>query len=94
MSSNRWMKRLSMAGIVAVVTACAPMGTSAPQADQGVVGKPAAAACQASDGSMVSDSTVVYKCAVPGQGVTGCARYTCQRCTNGTWGGEYTCRLP
>jgi hypothetical protein len=94
MDSNRCMKRLFAVGVLFVVTACAQTGTPASSSGEASAGQAASAACQASDGSSVSDGTVVSKCAVPGQGVTTCPRYTCRRCTNGAWSGEYTCRLP
>lgn len=94
MSSNRCFKRLLAAGVVSVFTACSQMGTSSSQPGAPSAAPSAGSACQASDGSMVSDGTIAAKCAVPGQGVTTCPRYTCRRCSNGAWSGEYTCRVP
>lgn len=93
MFSTESLKRLLAVGIVFFFTACAQMGTPASQSGEAGAAQPAGGACQAADGSLVSDGTVAAKCAVPGQGVTSCPRYTCRRCSNGAWSGEYTCRL-
>ncbi len=92
MFSNRCLRLLWAVGIVFLVAACVQTGPQGSQAAQTVATKPAGAACRASDG-VVANGTVVYHCAVPGQGVTGCPRYTCRRCNDGTWGSEYSCRL-
>lgn len=94
MFPNRCLKRSLAAGAFSLFTACAQMGAPASQPREASAVRPAGAACQASDGSMVSDGTIAAKCAVPGQGVTTCPRYTCRRCSNGAWSGEYTCRVP
>lgn len=91
--SNRSLKLSLAAAIVSFVTACSQMGASASHPGEASAAQSTGAACQASDGSRVSDGTVVSKCAVPGQGISTCPRYTCRRCTNGVLSGEYTCRL-
>ena len=90
MFSNGSLKRLLAAATIAFTAACSQMGPSASNTDAAGAAKTTGAACRAPDGSMVSDSTVVYRCAVPGQGITSCPRYTCRRCTNGAWSGEYS----
>ena len=92
MFSNRCLKRSLAAAIVSLAAACSQMGTPVSRPGEGSAANPAGA-CQATDGSTVSEGTISYKCAVPGQGVANCPRYLCQRCTNGAWSGEYTCRL-
>ena len=95
MSSSRCRLKLILTmAIVSMLAGCAPMGARAPQNDgQAAATKPAGGACRASDGSTIADGTVVYRCAVPGQGVTQCPRYVCQKCDGGTLSGEYTCQL-
>jgi len=92
MSSIRCLKLLPVFGLVLAVAGCAHGESSASQPDQTAVVKPAGA-CQAGDGGLVADGTIASRCAVPGTGVTDCPRYTCRRCNNGTWGGEYSCLL-
>lgn len=92
MSLNRCWKLLPIVGVSVVLVACGQMGGATSRGDETVIAKPAGGACQSVDGP-VADGTIVSKCAVPGQGVTDCPRYTCRRCNGGTWGGEYTCRL-
>ena len=93
MFSIRWLKRLSALGACSVVVACAQMPGSQSPPEETAATKPASA-CRAPDGGLVADNAIKYKCVLPGQGITDCQRYACQRCINGTWGGEYTCQLP
>jgi hypothetical protein len=86
-SSQLWLAL----GVGLAAGACAQGEKSAPPPDQIVKAKPAGA-CQGSDG-VVADNVVVYRCVVPGQGITSCPRYVCKRCNNGTWTGEYSCQL-
>lgn len=92
MSSVRCLKLWSALGICTALAACAQVGGSAPQASQSAAVKPAGS-CQTPDGSLVADSTIVHRCAIPGQTVTGCPQYLCQRCNDGTWSNEYSCSL-
>ncbi|PMS21124.1 hypothetical protein C0Z18_07985 [Trinickia dabaoshanensis] len=96
MSSNRWFKPLWIAGLVSIACACTPMGAGAPSgnaANAANTGVSVGAGCRAPDGSMVADGTIVSKCTLPNQPISRCPSYTCQRCTSGQWGGEYSCRL-
>ena len=92
MSSNRCFKLLSIMGVLLMVAACSQMSGATAPADQTVTVKSAGGACQSAAGP-VADGTIASRCAMPGQGITNCPRYVCSRCTNGTWGGEYTCQL-
>lgn len=92
MSSNRCLKRLSMMAGLLVLAACGQMPGAASPPDQTAVARPSSGACQGDDGP-IADGTVVSKCVVSGQGITGCPRYVCRRCSNGTWSGEYSCRV-
>ncbi|WP_322013082.1 hypothetical protein [Paraburkholderia sp. J12] len=88
----RCLKLFAVIGLCAGAAACVHVeGSSAPPA-QSVVVKPAGS-CLTSNNDIVADSTVVHRCAIPGQSVTECPQYLCQRCTNGTWSNEYGCAL-
>jgi hypothetical protein len=86
---------LGMCAAIVAVAACAQVQGPTPQASQiqtTAAVKPSGS-CQTPDGSLVEDSTVVHRCAIPGQTVTGCPLYLCQRCNGGTWSNEYSCPL-
>lgn len=91
MSSNRCLKLLTVLGMFCVLAACANVNNPASQPDQTAAVKPAGA-CQGPDG-LVADGSVVAKCFLPNQGVTGCPQYMCQRCSDGHLSGQYSCRL-
>jgi hypothetical protein len=81
---------------IAAITACAQVEGSASQPAQAQTQTAAvkpAGSCQTPDGSLVEDSTIVHRCAIPGQTVTGCPLYLCRRCNGGTWSNEYSCPL-
>ena len=92
MSLIRCLKSLSALAVCCVLAACAQDAGPPQQTAQTAVVKPAGS-CQTPDGSLVEDSTVVHRCAIPGQTVTGCPQYLCQRCNGGTWSNEYSCPL-
>lgn len=92
MSSNRCVKLLSIIAGLLVLGACGQMPGAASPPDQTVGARPAGGACQGDDGP-IADGTIVAKCVVSGQGMTGCPRYVCRRCGNGQWSGEYSCRV-
>jgi hypothetical protein len=92
MSLNRCLQLLAGLGFCCVLAACANVPSpAASQADQTAAVKPSGA-CQGPDG-LVADGSVVAKCMLPAQGVTGCPQYYCQRCSNGHLSGEYSCGL-
>lgn len=90
MSSIRSLKLSLVFPLLFVVAGCAHEDSVSSQPTQTAVVLPAGA-CQASDGGIVAEGTIVSRCAVPGTGITDCPRYICKRCTSGAWGGEYTC---
>jgi hypothetical protein len=94
MSSNGCLKLLSILGISLVMSACVPVERDKPasQANQTNAVSQTTGACE-SPGGPVSDGVIAYRCSVPALTFASCPLYYCRRCNNGTWGGEYSCRL-
>jgi hypothetical protein len=92
MFAMRCLKLFAVIGLCAVAAACVHVEGSSPPPARPVVVKPVSS-CLTPNHDIVADGTVVHRCALPGQTVTQCPQYLCQRCNNGTWTSEYTCRL-
>jgi hypothetical protein len=85
-------KLVPVLALCSLMAACVHVERSSSEPDRSIVVKTVGGACQASNGP-VADGTVIYRCSQPNAGVANCPQYMCQRCNNGTWGGEYACQM-